>query len=392
MSVGDRLKQVRLARGFSLEDLVIEMGGIVTKQALSKYETGKAQPTLRVLNSLAETLKVKTAYFYEIPSFVVSFHGFRKKSRLRVRDQEKIQNRIKQLLEDRIKLQRLAKEESAINFPVQKYSYRNPQSVEKASLELREQWNLGLAPISSVVETLEEKRIHVLELDEENDFDGQSATVEDDACIIAVAVVSRRVDSGERQRLTLLHELGHVVLRQARDAKTNEKNAFRFAASFLVPEQELKELVGNRRRFLDIEELILLKKRFGISIQALLYRMKDLKIISQSVHKEWCILINRRGWKKEEPMKLPCEEPQWLRRTVFRGLAEGWLTRSDAEQMLGETVKQSDNLTLRERKAFMRLPIEQRRKVLEKQAQELAAHYDEDKDWKETESGDFIDY
>ena len=34
--LADRLRHVRLARGFSLEALAATMGGIVTKQALSK--------------------------------------------------------------------------------------------------------------------------------------------------------------------------------------------------------------------------------------------------------------------------------------------------------------------------------------------------------------------
>ena len=392
MSIGNRLKQIRLSCGFSLDELAAEMGGVVTKQALSKYETGKSKPSLRVLNTLASTFGVKTAYFFESPSFMITFHGFRKTSALRVRDQEKVQNRIKQLLEDRIKLQQFSLEGQVVDFPIHEYSSRHFQELEKASFEIREIWNLGLAPVSNVVETLEENRIHVLELDEAKNFDGLSATVKEDKKIIAVAVISRKVDSGERQRLTLLHELGHVVLKPAKNMKHDEKAAFRFAASFLVPAAELKSLVGEHRRFIDVEELILLKKRFGISIQALLYRMKDLQIISASLHREWCLFINQQGWKQEEPAKLKREEPQWLRRTVYKGYAEGWINQSDAERLLGEPVKPSDNLSLRERRALMRLPLEQRRKLLEKQVQDLAKHYNENDDWKGIAGGDFIDY
>jgi Zn-dependent peptidase ImmA (M78 family)/DNA-binding XRE family transcriptional regulator len=393
MNIGDRLKQIRLARGFSLEELAAEMGGIVTKQSLSKYEKGKSEPSLRVLNALALSLGVKSAYFYETPSFTVKFHGFRKMSALGVREQEKVQNRISQLLEDRIKLQKFSSEERVFDFPIHAYSALRPQDVEKASLEIRDNWNLGLAPVSSVVETLEEKRIHVLEIDEGIHFDGQSATIEENNRIFSVAVISRRVEAGERQRLTLLHELGHVVLKPLKDnPKANEQAAFRFAASFLVPEDELKNLVGERRRFLDVEELIALKKRFGISIQALLYRMKDLAIISESQHRNWCIYINKRGWKKKEPAELEREDPQWLRRNVFKGHAEGWINRSEAERILGEPVTSSESLSLRERRAFMRIPIEQRREILEKQASDLSKHYNQDEKWKENDGSDFYDY
>ena len=56
-----RLQRLRRARGLSLEELAAEMGGIVTKQALSKYETGKATPSPVILNKLAGVLNVKSA-------------------------------------------------------------------------------------------------------------------------------------------------------------------------------------------------------------------------------------------------------------------------------------------------------------------------------------------
>ena len=38
MAVGARIRQLRTARGYSLDELAERMGGVVTKQALSKYE------------------------------------------------------------------------------------------------------------------------------------------------------------------------------------------------------------------------------------------------------------------------------------------------------------------------------------------------------------------
>jgi transcriptional regulator with XRE-family HTH domain len=55
---GQRLKQLRLARGLSLQQLAEAMGGIVTKQALSKYEQDKDEPSARVLAALSEALLV----------------------------------------------------------------------------------------------------------------------------------------------------------------------------------------------------------------------------------------------------------------------------------------------------------------------------------------------
>jgi transcriptional regulator with XRE-family HTH domain len=62
-----RLKQLRLARGLSLDALAAKLGGIVTKQALSKYEQGKAKPSPRVLTQLASTLGVKAVHLFTEP-------------------------------------------------------------------------------------------------------------------------------------------------------------------------------------------------------------------------------------------------------------------------------------------------------------------------------------
>ena len=62
--IGKRLQQLRLSRCLSLESLAAKMGGIVTKQALSKYELGKANPSPYILSKLAEALGTNASYFF----------------------------------------------------------------------------------------------------------------------------------------------------------------------------------------------------------------------------------------------------------------------------------------------------------------------------------------
>ncbi len=61
--IGERLTQLRLARNLTLDALSAKMGGIVTKQALSKYEQSQAQPSPLVLTKLSAALGVKANYF-----------------------------------------------------------------------------------------------------------------------------------------------------------------------------------------------------------------------------------------------------------------------------------------------------------------------------------------
>jgi len=190
--------------------------------------------------------------------------------------------------------------------------------------------------------------------------------------------------------LNLAHELGHLVLNISKETD-EEKAAFRFAAGFLVPAESLYKEVGNKRVFIQIEELLILKQRFGISVQALLYRLHDLGVIADAYYKKWCMDISRLRWKKHEPCELAPERPQWLRRSVLRALGEDLLAREEAEKMLGEPLKAKEPLSLIERRSFMKLPLEERRKLLAEQASKFEAYYGQNSETKGIGGGDIID-
>lgn len=389
--IGQRLRQLRLARGLSLEALAAEMGGIVTKQALSKYERGKAQPATVVLNKLAAVLGVKAAYLWSEPTIRVQFIAYRKGSGLPNREQTKVESYIRQELEERIRLQELTQQANGSDLPVQALHIETVEDAECAAETLRKQWNLGFDPIASVTGVLEDNLIHVLEIDANERFDGISAVAYDEQRVAAAAVVVRRGVAGEHQRLNLTHELGHLVLNVPENVD-EEKAAFRFGSAFLAPAAVVYREVGKKRAFIQTEELLLFKRRFGMSIQALLYRFRDLSIITKSYYKQWCMDVNRLGWRKQEPLEFPPEQRQWLRQNVLRALAEGMLTQEEAEGTLGEMVKIKQPLSLIERRAFMRLPLEERRHLLAEQAKKMASYYKQDTEWRKLQGGDLVDY
>jgi Zn-dependent peptidase ImmA (M78 family)/DNA-binding XRE family transcriptional regulator len=390
--IARRLKQLRLARGLSLDALAAEMGGIVTKQALSKYELGKASPSPVVLNKLAAALGVKAAHLWSEPSFSVKFIAYRKGSGLLKGEQKRLESLVVQSLEDRIRLQDLAQQINGSSLPVQKLNVRKITDAELAADKMRKTWSLGRAPIANVTDILEDHLVHVLEVEAGEKFDGISAVaLNGKGNIKAAAVVSRSGIAGERQRLNLGHELGHLVLNISREID-EEKAAFRFAAAFLAPAESLYKEVGSKRVFIQPEELLILKQRFGISVQALLYRLHDLGVITDRYYKKWCININRLSWKKHEPCELPPERPKWLRRSVLRAFGESLFTKEEAEKMLGEQLKIKESLSLIERRSFMKLPLEERRKLMAEQASKFEAYYKQNPETREIGGGDIIDY
>jgi len=378
-----RLRQLRLARGLSLEGLAAAMGGLVTKQALSKYEGGKAQPSLRVLTTLARALRAKTLELYRPPDVQVEVLAFRKEAQLGKKERERVENLLTRMLEDRARLQDLIGQEGEMDIPVKAMPVRTLVAVEAMADELRKRWNLGSDPVAQMADVLENHGVHVAEIDAGEHFDGLAAVArDDDGKVRAAAVVSRRGLAAARQRLNLAHELGHLVLKPGK-AVDEEKAAFRFGAAFLAPASMLRREVGTRRSTIGLDELLLLKRRYGISLQALVHRLHDLGVISDLHARQWWRTINTQGWKKVEPEETPCEEPQWLRRTTLRAFSEGLLTAGEAEALLGERVEEHASASLVQRRAFMRLPIEERRRLLVQQADTMTGYYQRDSGWRE---------
>lgn len=110
-------------------------------------------------------------------------------------------------------------------------------------------------------------------------------------------VVVNSNDVDKRQRFTLAHELAHFVLHRPegmavfhRDEKTSqgtdrvEMDANAFAAELLMPEVAVKAEASKRTLDLVTDEglrnIKAMAKRFGVSEQAMSFRLQNLRIVS----------------------------------------------------------------------------------------------------------------
>jgi Zn-dependent peptidase ImmA (M78 family)/DNA-binding XRE family transcriptional regulator len=389
--MSNRIKQLRLAKGMSLDELAALMGGIVSKQAISKYENNLAKPTHKVGSRLAQALGVSPVELWREPSVSVKFVAYRKRASLTKSHQATLEALVASKLEQRCRLQ-----ESCcpvpFEVPIEEFVAPDEFRAEEAAEKLRAKWRLGVDPIADMTAILEDHKVHVIEATAPEQFDGISAVAFDVSNKpLAAAVVSRVGVPGDRQRLNLAHELGHLVLKVPIQADP-EKLAFRFGAAFLAPAASFKREVGERRTSLSVDELVILKKRFKMSMQAILRRFRDLEIISPSYYKDWCIAINRMGWRKKEPVEIKPEKPEWLKQTVGRCLAEGFLTRQQAQEIVGEKMEYKESPDLVRRRKIAKLSLSERRRILKQQANQIARHYEEDSSWRGLESGGLIDY
>ena len=122
--------------------------------------------------------------------------------------------------------------------------------------------------------------------------------------------------AGDRQRFTIAHELGHLKLHRYRhvdDERSREKEEHRFAGAFLYP-REVAEV--DISKSLSLNGYARIKARWGIAIQALIQRGRDLRLISPDRHRSLMIQVLSRGWRKHEPVEVGIEEPLLLWRVL----------------------------------------------------------------------------
>ena len=338
--LNQRLHQARQACGLSLRALAERVG--VSAVMLSKYERGQSVPSSDVLLELSEALGVRTEYFFRNAKIDLERIQHRNKHRWKLPKQAEI----KVLADVRDQLERWQILDSAVPAPwsVQfslpknlPHPITSLDEVENIAVGVREHWKLGLNPIPDLIDTLEARGIKVFttRFDDQR-FEGMSARAGQDH-----VVVVGRTWPGDRQRFTLSHELGHLVLDERLAGELDkEKAADRFAGAFLAPKAKVTESLGNRRRSLEVYELYLLKQEFGLSIGGWTYRARDVGVIAQSTHSAFWSMLVSKGWNKVEPGDpLPPETPRLFEQTVYRALGEDLISESKAAELLSISVR-----------------------------------------------------
>lgn len=341
--IGQRLKLARASAGFSLRELADKIGNLVSAQALGKYERDEMVPGSKVLLTLADALGVTEDYLVGQSNITLEAVEFRKNRITRKREEAQIEAAVISHLERYLEVESILQvsslewdEPREAPFPVVK----DLVEADLAAQSLRDHWNLGNDPVYKLAEFLEERGIKVLALELPDSVSGLTCFVRRQKGGRVPVIVINSSDKGERQRFTLAHELGHMVLEVA-DGIDEEKASHRFAGAFLMPAELLRAEIGKHRHSLSLGELFALKRILAVSVQALTYRCKDLGIIERSVYVNLFEVFNERGWRKppyDEPFPVPSEQPQRFRRLCFRALAEGAISEGKVAELLGLTV------------------------------------------------------
>ncbi|AZA81418.1 XRE family transcriptional regulator [Chryseobacterium lactis] len=65
-SVGNKIKEIRLSKGFSQLDLVGKMEGNIDVTNISRIEQGRTNPTVYTLFRIADALEIHPKEFFDI--------------------------------------------------------------------------------------------------------------------------------------------------------------------------------------------------------------------------------------------------------------------------------------------------------------------------------------
>ena len=136
---------------------------------------------------------------------------------------------------------------------------------------------------------------------------------------------------GDRLRFSLAHELGHVLMHRIPNPDM-EKQANKFAAELLMPEEE----IALSLRALTLSKLADRKLYWRVSMAALIMRAKDLKKITERQSSYFWSQMAKLGYKTCEPaeLEIPKEEPNILKQMIKTHLDELKYTIQDLCQLL----------------------------------------------------------
>lgn len=302
---GNRIKSARLYNGLTVEELADKLR--VSKQAVSQYENNQVDPPIEKGFLLSQVLGFPLDYFTQEYKANVKIGTTYFRALLRTNSKSRTQQETR--------LEHIGVIYSFLNNYVDFPKLNLPDleddlTPKEAALRLREYWNLGDSPISNITELLESKGILITMLDTStDDIDAFSQCEYIDGEEVYIIAVSKNKHSAARVQFDIAHELGHIILHEwsenielldREQFKNREKEASEFASEFLLPSSSYMNDVNGMPN--KIESYIFLKRKWKVSIAAMMYKNRELGVISPRQYQSLVALMNKNGFRSNEPL------------------------------------------------------------------------------------------
>ncbi len=336
--IGQNLKRIRLLKSLSLK----KAGDLLhmSASAVLKYEKGQIVPNSEKLIQFANAYDVKVLELlrtFDTPK--MKFNSFRKLQKLKGQNLDLLKEIIQNKVADYLEVIELNKYDK-VSIKLKNYLCNTMEDAEKSANKFREDYKLSInQPISDLINVLENIGILVIQIDNINDkfkgFDGLTEIVND----IPIIVLLKDTD-GARQRFSIAHEIGHLVLNIKNEQLDKEKMCNLFAGALLMPKEAVINEFGKYRDVISFYELMAFKKEYKVSMAAIVYRLKELNIISSYLFKKINISFNQMRIKKEEPIIIAPEESYHFNKLVHKLEVNNIISLNKACELLGVTVNE----------------------------------------------------
>ncbi len=288
-TIGQRIKEERSRQNLTQDELIKMAQLKWDRQTLGQIENGERELKAWELAKIAQVLKV------DMPSFFPSAEAVIKRPvvlwRKRPDKHERLETEFIRLCKDFKFVEELNSVDASrftilprLKIDINSFSYKDAYDLAE---EMRRQLGVGDFPATSLVKILEEKYGIKFFFNELGGNGSAAASASDYGLCILIS----SNEPAWRQHFSIAHELFHLItwddglLEQIKQKKElwdyNEKLANAFAAGLLVPTEsllrEIRPLAKDNK--LNDAEIISIARQFGVSLEALLWRMAGVRII-----------------------------------------------------------------------------------------------------------------
>jgi Zn-dependent peptidase ImmA (M78 family)/transcriptional regulator with XRE-family HTH domain len=344
--IPERIKEAREARGFTRETFADVLG--ITPQAVAQYEVGQHSPGPEIMAGIINTTEQPPGFFSaQRPSVRENFGTpyWRSLARMNRSDRLRIARRLEWCADIVAYIERFIELPSlrlpAVTLPK---DVADVEALEVAAEAVRDAWQLGSLPISHLAPTLEsngivliKEAVHCADMDAVSRWQAGKPYI----------LLSEDKHSLPRENYDLAHELAHLLCHAHIEVNSDslasiERQANYFAGALLLPRKSFPQEVLST----SLKYFLELKVRWRVSVQAMVYRCKDLGILNQSqVAYLWRQLSKMRTFEPLDDAFEP-ERPTLLSAALNMLIANGVQTRaqivealklnhSDIEQLCG---------------------------------------------------------
>ena len=317
---GDRLKEALQFRELKMSELSTKTG--ISRQSLSLYANGDNNPPYENVKKIADELDFPYDFFMtedlcttatDNTYFRSQAAATKKARKAQIIKLEYVAKMYEVLLEyvdcPPLSLP-ITMELDIANDPLKLETKEGLAEIENLADQVRKQWGLGRGPIENMQYELESHGIVVTgfsNVDSTIDAFSTRIRVENTDKVFAIALALGE-KSKQRLRFDMAHELGHILMHawgesnedvDKEEFNLREKQANIFAGALLLPADTFGRDVEPYAT--NIEFYRSLKKKWGVSMQAMMYRARQLEIITSNQFQYMMRLMSKRGQRKSEP-------------------------------------------------------------------------------------------